>query len=192
MLCFERSDTMNEMQFVSKNCPLSKSDTLKEMLIFTRMLVTKKRFLDINRRAVSKRYKTVTEAEREWDRVWMWMCFECLCMYERLTKEKEENMSVYLWDIWNCTGMLASWNFCRLYAAGILTCRYFSLVQTLRLKKIRDKDTTGKKIKKMFSGGTRSRPKRWISRALKLYTPIYVYGNIHVHMHAALSTTIMW
>jgi hypothetical protein len=56
---------MNEMQFVSKNCPLSKSDTLKEMLIFTRMLVTKKRFLDINRRAVSKRYKPVTEAERE-------------------------------------------------------------------------------------------------------------------------------
>ena len=43
-------------QFVSRHDGIRRSETkAKELLIFARMLVTKKRFLDINRRAVSKR-----------------------------------------------------------------------------------------------------------------------------------------
>jgi len=45
------------LQFISETGGPARSEKLqKELLIFTRMLITKKRFLDINRRAVSKRF----------------------------------------------------------------------------------------------------------------------------------------
>ena len=77
-------DNESVWEFLSANNGPPKSATkVKELHIFSRMLVTKKRFLDINRRAVSK-----------------------------------------------------------------------------RLKKMRDKDSTGNKLKQMYSGGRRSRSKK--------------------------------